>query len=283
VIASGPTPMTGCGGMVAVPTSYALAWRGMKERNIMLRRVSELSGYEFQAIDGKLGTVSDLLFDDETWKTRWVVVGTGGWLIGRRLLIHPSSIGQPDDGRRLLPVNMTKAQIEASPDVLQDLPVSRQMEINLYDYYGCDPMWGVRDDVNGAIASPMIAPSFFGNASLSDRNEGDARMNEGDPHLRSVAAVTGYHIHAADGDIGHVESFLVDDQGWGIGYLVIDTRNWRQGDHVLVAPAAVTEIDWFNRKVHLRVTREQVRASAAWQAAVELPQKDWASLYSHQI
>jgi hypothetical protein len=128
----------------------------------------------------------------------------------------------------------------------------------------------------------MIAPPFFGNASLLDRNEGDARMHEGDPHLRSVAAVTGYRIHAADGDIGHVESFLVDAQGWGIGYLVIDTRNWRQGDHVLVAPAAVTEIDWPSTKVHLRATREQVRASRAWQAAVELPQEDWASRYSHQ-
>jgi hypothetical protein len=102
------------------------------------------------------------------------------------------------------------------------------------------------------------------------------RSCNGDPHLRSVAAVTGYHIQATDGDIGHVESFLVDDQGWSILYLVIDTRNWLRGTHVLVAPAAVSGIDWSSGEVRLRVTREQVRTSRAWQSEAALPEKDRA-------
>ncbi len=96
-------------------------------------------------------------------------------------------------------------------------------------------------------------------------------MSEGDPHLRSADAVTGYYIHASDGETGHVESFLIDDKDWNILYLVIDTRNWWKGDHVLVAPAAVERIDWLNRAIYLRVTREQVRSSRAWQAEAPTP------------
>jgi hypothetical protein len=44
------------------------------------------------------------------------------------------------------------------------------------------------------------------------------RSND-DPHLRSIDAVTGYHIHASDGEIGHVEDFLVEDTDWSIHYL----------------------------------------------------------------
>ena len=244
----------------------------------MLRRVSSLKGYSLQAIDGRLGAVSDLLFDDVTWKTRWIVVDTGGWLTGRTVLIHLSTIGQPDDLHKLLPVNLTMARIQASPSILDHQPVSRQIQANLIGYYGCDPQWGWSYD---GMAYPLMAPPSRSEAKWSNGYDVEGRVDdEGDPHLRSVSAVTGYYIHAVDGNIGHVESFLVDDQGWGILYLVVDTRNWWHGDHVLVAPAAVAEIDWLNSKVDLLVTREQVRASRAWQAEAALPEKDRANLYS---
>ena len=62
-----------------------------------------------------------------------------------------------------------------------------------------------------------------------------------DPHLRSSRAVTGYHIQATDGDLGHVEDFIVDDHSWTIRYMVLDTTNWWPGKKVLVAP------DWIER------------------------------------
>lgn len=234
---------------------------------IMLRRVSGLKGYQLQATDGWLGSVSDLLFDDVSWKTRWIVVDTGKWLSGRRVLLHPSAIGKPNDPQKLLPVDLTKERVEASPEIYEDRPVSQQMQTNLSTYYGWEQSWPGQ--------YPIGSDMGFRN---NDFNEGG--MEGGDPHLRSVAAVTGYHIHAADGDIGHVESFLVDDEGWDILYLVIDTGNWWQGDHVLVSPAAVANIDWLDSKVHLRVTRQQW-ASPASQAAETLTETDRQNLYSH--
>jgi hypothetical protein len=66
----------------------------------MLRLVSRLSGYTIEASDGDIGTFNDFLFDDVTWKVRWLVVDTGHWLSGRKVLIHPSAIGAVDDERR---------------------------------------------------------------------------------------------------------------------------------------------------------------------------------------
>ena len=65
----------------------------------MLLVGSSLKGLAIEADDGRIGTVSDFLFDDRTWKCRWMVVDTGTWLTGRKVLVHPSAIGRPDYGR----------------------------------------------------------------------------------------------------------------------------------------------------------------------------------------
>ncbi len=106
----------------------------------MLRPISKQTGHAIEATDGHFGTVSDVLCDDATWKTRWLVSDTGHWLPGRRVLIHPSAIGEVDDDRRRVFVKLTKARIKDSPGILHDQPVSRQMEAGLYGYYGWDPL-----------------------------------------------------------------------------------------------------------------------------------------------
>jgi hypothetical protein len=49
------------------------------------------------------------------------------------------------------------------------------------------------------------------------------------PHLRSTQEVTGYDIHATDGDIGEVEDFIIDDVSWKIHFLIVETGNWFSG------------------------------------------------------
>ena len=77
----------------------------------------------------------------------------------------------------------------------------------------------------------------------------------------------GYHIQATDGPIGHVENFLVDDETWGIRYLVIDTKNWWPGQHVLMSPYTVRGISWSDRDVTLDVTCDKIKAGPAWDPA----------------
>ena len=82
-----------------------------------------------------------------------------------------------------------------------------------------------------------------------------------DSHLRSTQAVTGYHIQAADGEIGHVEDFIIDDETWAIRYLVIDTRNWWPGKKVLISPQWIDRISWDESKVFVNLSREAVKKS----------------------
>ena len=247
----------------------------------MLWHASAINVYAIEASDGDIGTVSDFLFDDKSWRIRWLVVATGTWLSGRKLLIHPSAIGQADHERQQLSVALTKAQVDASPDILQDQPVSARMEDSLYDYYGWDPGWGggYFGTSPNMIASPFSPPPFFGGTVAHETVSFQAR--DGDPDLRSVVAVAGYHIQATDGEIGHIENFLIDDAGWDIRYLVVDTRNWWPGEHVLVSPYAVREISWPDRQIRLDIARDQLRASPAWTPADTIDRAYEERLHKH--
>ncbi len=94
----------------------------------MLRNVKDLRGYAIAASDGVIGKVDDLYFDDDDWAIRYLIVDTGNWLSGRKVLISPLAIGRPDWLGQQLPVSLTKAQIERSPDIDTRKPVSRQYE-----------------------------------------------------------------------------------------------------------------------------------------------------------
>jgi hypothetical protein len=244
----------------------------------MLEAISSLKGYAIEASDGSIGAVDDFLFDDQTWKIRWLVVDTGTWLTGRQVLVHPSAIKRADDEGRAFAVRLTKAQVEQSPDILQDQPVSRQMQSQLYDYYGWDPIWG---GPAGAMAAPLSTPPYLGLDFTREAAKVDAAAHEGDPHLRSIAEVTGYRIHATDGEIGHVENFFIHSTAWGIAYLMVDTRNWWPGKHVLMSPRAVKEIDWSERHIRLNVTRDKVKASPPWDPAALMDQPTMQRLHAH--
>jgi hypothetical protein len=247
----------------------------------MLLAASALKNYAVEAQDGTMGTVKDLLFDDRTWQIRWLVIDTGGWLSERKVLVHPSTIGPIDYGRRTVQVALTKLRVQDSPSLSTDLPVSRQHEADLYSHYDWSPVWG------GALYGPEIAgasfgpPRFFGNKELYDDlglgNHGDS----GDPHLRSIAEIDGYHVHATDGDIGHVDNLMIDDGNWGIRYLVLNTSNWWAGKQVLMSPYAVTDISWSQEKVYLDVTRARVQSSPTWDPAAIVSEIYEKRLHSH--
>ena len=232
---------------------------------------SALKGFAIEASDGRIGSVSDFLFDDHSWKIRWMVVDTGGWLTGRKVLVHPSAIIQPDYQLGQITVRLTKDKVKHSPGLMSDAPVSRQMENDLHSYYGWDPLWGGGNYFGGGYPYGMGAafePSpYRGDAGLLEAERPGSTHSEGDPHLRSLAEIVGYHIQATDGPVGHVENFLVEDTNWGIRYLVIDTKNWWPGQRVLMSPYAVRAMSWSGRDITLDVTRAQVKGAPVWDPA----------------
>jgi hypothetical protein len=226
----------------------------------MLWDASAINGYAIENSDGRLGTVSDLLFEDVGWVVRWLVVDTGNWLPGRKVLLPLSALGQPNRALRHFPIKLTMQQVKDSPDVDTDQPVSRQIEAQVHDYFGWDPYWGGGFlPMSNSIATPFRAQLHEVGPNPHNLVRADVQSNEDDPHLRSIATIIGYHIHASDGEIGHVEDFLVDDAGWNIRYIKVDTRNWSPGQQVLISPFSVKEIDWAGKLVHINVSRQRIK------------------------
>jgi hypothetical protein len=222
----------------------------------MLRSVNEIVGYGLHARDGEIGRCKDFLWDDLKWAVRYMVADTGKWLPGRQVLVSPISLGRAEWASKRLPVHLTRKQIEEAPMLDEDAPVSRQYEIEWNRYHGYllywagEGLWGYTDRP-GAL---FHAADEGAEVEIDDAASGDS-------HLRSVGEVTGYHIQAQDGEIGHIEDFLVDDEAWALRYVVVDTKNWLPGRKVLISPSWIGGIDWRDTKVTVELTKGAVRNS----------------------
>jgi hypothetical protein len=249
----------------------------------MLQVISALKGFAIEATDGRIGTVVDFLFDDVSWQVRWLVVDCGAWLKGRKVLIHPPAISYSELDDQQFDVRLTRAQVVASPSWREHQPVSQQIQHRVYDHYGWDPSGNGIYPGNflGAMASPMMAPDYLGLQMNSEERAEVGDTQEGDPHLRSVVEVIGYHIHALDGDIGHVENFMFDNDDWRLHYFVVDTSNWWLGKRVLIAIQAVKSVEWSDRHIRLDVSREQVKTSPVWDPMVAFNEMDKSHLHNH--
>jgi len=169
---------------------------------------------------------------------------------------------------------LSRQQIENSPGIDADKTVSRQHETELHRYYGWPAYWAVYPPPGEAAQIP--------NVPTVEPGEGEEdKESEGDPHLRSVREVTGYHIQATDGEIGHVEDFVFDDESWSIRYTVVDTRNWLPGRKVLVAPAWVKSIRWDERKVHVDMSRGSIEKGPEYDPSEPVNREYEARLYDY--
>jgi hypothetical protein len=236
----------------------------------MLVHGSKIRGCSIGATDGQVGSISDILFDDSTWRVRWLVVDTGALLPGRKVLIPPSALSLVNHMGHQYAVRLTKQQIKDSPGAETHEPVSRALETELYDYYGWTPYFSTGFYMGGySYAGFPIEPSALGfkKRKVEDKQE-DYKLKG--PQLRSVHEVGGYHIHASDGAIGHVADFLIEDGDWSIHYLVVQTSDWWPGKSVLVSPRSVLKTDWPNRMVDLNVSRQQIKDSPAYDGSEEV-------------
>lgn len=247
----------------------------------MLLKANNLGGSTIQATDGEIGSVTTLFFDDDHWTVRYFVVETGGWLTGRKVLISPLSIRHAGSSGRSISTSLAREQVKNSPGIETARPVSRQHEVAYADYYGFPHYWAGRG-VWGAAAmpSPMLARTDAVRAASAARTD-EAEHDVRESHLRDASEVIGYHIHAVNGSIGHVEDFLIDDQSWTIRYLVVDTSNWIGGRRVLIASTWVSGIRWDGEEIDVTMPRDAIRNSPEYDAAGEVQRTYEERLHAH--
>ena len=239
----------------------------------MIRSVQALLHADLQATDGPIGRCADFLFDDKLWTIRYMVADTRKWLPGRKVLVSPVALSDWDWRTDVLPVHLSRDGIRQSPSLASDMPVSRQYEMQLVDYYGWFPYWQ-----GPHTWGPAMTPLASGAVRTKPM---ESIETQGESHLRSVKEVTGYHIQALDDQVGHVEDFLLESLTWSIRYLVVDTRNWLPGRKVLISPAWASTIDWKRSLLHLRMDRRAIENSPEFDRERPLTRDDEMALFQH--
>lgn len=237
------------------------------------------------ATDGELGHVDDMYFDDQKWAIRYVVIDTGGWLNGRKVLVSPAAVAAivvGATGKPKLSVDLTREQIQNSPSIDTAKPVSRQNEIEFnryydYPYYWTGPyLWGY-----------TVLPAFFESKPFEDpeRQELRARMEaeqaRADPALRSTVEIGGYKVRTADGATGHVDDLLFDPASWKIELIAVDTRDWWPSKHVLIAPSRISSVDWTTSSIIVNVTRQQLDESPEYEPGKSTVRRSLEDLYRY--
>jgi hypothetical protein len=242
------------------------------ESTIMLSKAKILTGHKLHGLDGEIGRVKEFYFDDRHWTIRYLVAETGTWLADRQVLISPYALVAVNKEEKNIAIDLTKKQIEHSPSLDSDKPVSRQFEESYYGYYGYPMYWG------GPYSWGAYPCIVRDREKWRESNQGGKAR---DHHLRSTHAVSGYHIQALDGEIGHVEDFIIDDETWAIRYLIVDTHNWWPGKKVLVSPQWIERVSWNESKVFVNLDRETIKQSPEYTEASLLTRDYEIGLHRH--
>ncbi len=216
----------------------------------MLRKLSDLENFALAATDGEIGRLRRLYFDGESWVVRYLVVNTGGWLSGRDVLIAPRSLGPIDQRAERIAVHLTREQVEKSPPIETNKPISRQYEEQWHRHYGYPGYWA-SDAVPFATPAPLPPEDF---------------QPRGDPHLCSTREVTDYAVAAKDGEIGSISDFIVDDRDWMIRYVVI-SRGWLAPKDVILGTEWIDEVSWEDKAVRVPLAREAIKDAPEWDAS----------------
>ncbi len=217
----------------------------------MLWRANALKGYGVLAADGRIGEVSDFLVDDTTWNIRWFVGELGDWKSSHKVLLPPVAFDAPREEARLCPTSLTMARVSRGLDIARDPPISVQMARDSSGALGLDLL------ADMAVESPF-GTLFSSAGEAADTPQSSQRY---DSHLRSLAEVAGYKIHANDGAFGEVEDFVLDEGRWHLTHFIVRWSSWWNSHRVLIPVAFTREIDWRERRVRLSLSRSEIKSS----------------------
>ena len=241
----------------------------------MLRSLNEILGYVLMGKDGQMGKIHDFFFSDDDWTIRYLVMDTGPWIFGRKVLISPHVLQQPDWASESIPVNLTREEVKSGPDVDVAKPVSRKYEEELLAHYNWPVYWGVTPTQSG---HPFFAPPYLF-AKDDNTNDETARQS----HLRSAAEMVDYQIFATDGKIGSVSDFILDDENWQIRYMLVDTADSQLDAEkkVLVALEWISKINVGSGEVHIDLTQDAIKFSPAFDPTLPVNRQYEEVLYDY--
>lgn len=221
----------------------------------MKLKLNVLKGFTLNAQDGEIGKIKDVLFDDHQWGGRWVVADTGSWLPGRKVLLSPISFEEPDLEKKRIPVSMTKEDIQNSPALAEDAPVSLQYEKTFYDQFYWPYYW-IGGGLWGNQTSPMyLNPNRNQEESLDPETRPDPEHQ--DHVLRSAVELQKYQLISstspARSAVGMASDLIIDTQTWSVPYLIAQNRILFPTRKILLPRELVSSTNWAEHSIFLRL------------------------------
>lgn len=239
----------------------------------MIRSLKELSDFTVQTVDGEAGELEDFYFDDQDWVIRYLVVDASDWLDDRAILISPAAVEMPEPEKKYFYFRVKKDLIKESPAIDTERPLTRQQEIELYSHYDWPFYWGKL----GPATYPLVEMV----TEMREHNVDEVQVEQEDPHLQSLRAVSKYSIEARDGSIGQVEDLLVDSESWKIQYVVVDTGGWLTGRKVLISPQWIEQIRVSDSSVRVDLARETIKNSPEYEPSTSLDREYMERVNQH--
>ncbi len=250
----------------------------------MMHTLNDLDDFVIHATDGHIGKVKDFYFDDRRWVIRYLVVEIGSASKSHKVLLSPAVIKHLNREDKTLTVDMSVSEINASPHIDTERTAAMQYEIDYLSYYGYAFYWG--NNLQSSLSSLDEAGDISGQTLNSDAQDiflaiDSARRMYGDRHLRSCYEIVDYHIQALDGEIGHLESILIDEDTWTVQYCIANTSNWWLGQQVLITPQAIKDISWGSTKIYVDMTRQQIKEAPLFDPSAPANRERELGVYLH--
>ena len=238
----------------------------------MLDRAKALLEYKLSSRHEEIGPVKALYFDDRRWVIRYLVADTGAWLAGRQVLISPYALSAVSRERHRIVLGVTKRQIADAPSLDHDQAVSPQFEDTYYAFHGWPEYWR--------------GPYTWGGSSYPDRAQrygaGSAAGTARRAHqVRRTDDVNGAYLQTTDGEMGHVEDLIIDDDTWAIRYLVINAENWWPGKRVLVSPQWIQHVLWERWEIFVGLSAEAIRQAPEYTEHLLVTREYETRLHGH--
>ncbi|MFA5417955.1 MAG: PRC-barrel domain-containing protein [Bacteroidales bacterium] len=230
----------------------------------MKRSLRDIIGYTISTKDESSGRATDFLFDEKQWVIRYLEADFGNLFTTNKVLIPRLFLKEPIWEKGRFPVDLLDDEIKRCPKLEDHQTVSRKYEEELFEHYQINPYWVAYIGAHGTYfpPRPIRIPS-----KVVDEEKIDSI-------LRSFEEIEGYHIHALDGRIGHIQDLIIDDADWQVVYAVVDTSNWLPwSKKVLVSVDRMDKISYVNREVHIKMRTAMIKNAPVYDPSVIIDNK----------